>query len=80
MANNTSTFLIFKGKDLPALAMELAALCLEQFLKLAPRARFELATNRLTVDRSTTELPRNVAFTVSDDTLLLGSGASFSFV
>ena len=26
---------------------------------MAPRARFELATDRLTVDCSTTELPRN---------------------
>jgi hypothetical protein len=28
------------------------------FSAMAPGARFELATNRLTVDRSTAELPR----------------------
>ena len=38
---------------------------LDTFL-LTPQARFELATSRLTVDRSTTELLRNALYLTQD--------------
>ena len=47
--------------------MRNAEICYDSFLLsyLTPQAGFEPATNRLTADRSTTELLRNAAITYS---------------
>src|SRR5437016_6236273 len=53
---------------------------LKNQLKLEPRARVELATCRLRIGCSTTELPRRDLFTIASEMGFRNSGAIWRFV